>query len=152
MDEAPELGVGATDYDGPCRPRDFYGGSSPITSPAPHSSSVGYDQYFDLGCVAADMDQLSFGFSQYCVSMAHHISSSIHVKMRAVIPDVTDGVLNLRKGPGRDESLVVPIPAGTKGLSQTGPCVPPDDPASKFQFCPIEWEGYSGWVSSGGLD
>lgn len=72
-------------------------------------------------------------------------------KMRAVIPNVTDGYLNLRSGPGDAHSILSRIPSGTKGLSQTGPCVPADDQA-KYPFCPIEWNGQRGWVSSGGLE
>jgi uncharacterized protein YraI len=67
--------------------------------------------------------------------------------------DVSQGILNVRVGPGSNYALSgppFPMPAGTGGI-QVGECRPPDN-GGKFDWCFITWSGVSGWASSNGLE
>lgn len=64
----------------------------------------------------------------------------------AVKADVSDGVLNMRSGPGIWHELVTAIPAGSGGLAISG-CRPADDGVSRADWCQAEWGGLVGWVS-----
>lgn len=72
--------------------------------------------------------------------------------MKSVKREVSLGYLNLRAGPGQDQSVVARIPAGAVGVAVTGSCAPPKNGASGYPFCPVEWNGLRGWVSSNGLE
>jgi len=63
-----------------------------------------------------------------------------------VLPDVSQGVHNMRSGPGTRHPLVVPIPAGTEGIT-LGTCRAADD-NSRFPWCEASWGKFRGWVSS----
>lgn len=64
------------------------------------------------------------------------------------IPEsVSDGVLNMRGGPGIDHPVIVGIPAGATGVRK-GTCRPPDDGQSLHDWCEVEWRGFTGWASS----
>jgi hypothetical protein len=65
-----------------------------------------------------------------------------------VKPNVSDGFLNLRQGPGIRYDIMTRIPAGMGGIKSLGKCVPPRDNYSKFAFCHVEWQGFQGWISS----
>jgi uncharacterized protein YraI len=60
---------------------------------------------------------------------------------------VSDGIQNLRSGPGQGHPIVVAIPAGRRGVV-IHECRPADDGRSRFQWCRAQWNGYSGWISS----
>lgn len=62
--------------------------------------------------------------------------------------DVSDGILNIRSGPGLDHEVVASIPEGEKGVI-IGRCrVSDDDGRSRRPWCQASWQGNSGWVSS----
>lgn len=64
-----------------------------------------------------------------------------------VLPNVSQGIHNMRAGPGTNHALVVSIPAGSTGLT-IGRCRPPEDRSSKHNWCEAKWRNFSGWVSS----
>jgi len=64
--------------------------------------------------------------------------------------NVSDGVLNMRSGPGQQHSLVIAIPAGVNDV-MIGDCRAPDDGRSRHNWCKARWSGHSGWVSRGGI-
>ncbi len=65
---------------------------------------------------------------------------------------VSQGIHNMRSGPGTGHSLVVSIPANSTGVEVTmSTCRAPDDGRSTKQWCKARWRGYSGWLSMGGL-
>jgi uncharacterized protein YraI len=61
--------------------------------------------------------------------------------------NVSDGYQNIRSGPGQKHSVIAKIPAGTNGV-ELGPCRPPDDGQSRYDWCQASWNGYQGWISS----
>jgi uncharacterized protein YraI len=63
-----------------------------------------------------------------------------------VLPNVSDGILNMRRGPGTNHPVVASIPAGATGLA-VGRCRSPED-GSQFLWCEVEWQGRRGWASS----
>ena len=65
--------------------------------------------------------------------------------------DVATGYVNVRTGPGLKWPVIATIPAGTKGLKRTQPCRDRDD-APGYQFCPVTWNGVSGFVSMANLE
>jgi S1-C subfamily serine protease len=65
-----------------------------------------------------------------------------------VKPDVSEGVLNLRTGPGTNFSIVASMPAGTAGISLAEPCA---TPAGQRGWCKISWSNLQGWASMTGL-
>jgi hypothetical protein len=68
----------------------------------------------------------------------------------SVLPNVSDGILNIRSGPGQGHSIVVAIPAGSGGVT-IGSCQTADDGRSRYSWCKAQWKNYSGWVSSSGI-
>jgi uncharacterized protein len=69
-----------------------------------------------------------------------------------ISPSVSDGILNMRDGPGQRHKLITSIPAGTSGVRRIGACIEADDGGlSKNKWCNVEWRGHAGWVSMGGL-
>jgi hypothetical protein len=61
---------------------------------------------------------------------------------------ISDGVLNMRGGPGLNYGIVVAIPQGSVGVHLDG-CRPSEDNGrTTSQWCHVTWSGYSGWVSS----
>jgi hypothetical protein len=72
--------------------------------------------------------------------------------MKSVKREVSLGYLNVRSGPGQNQNVVARIPAGAKDVVVTGPCVAANDAVSNYPFCHVKWQGYSGWVSSSGLE
>ncbi len=74
------------------------------------------------------------------------------VVTKSVKREVSLGYLNLRSGPGQDQKVLARIPAGTTGVVVTGSCIAPRDGSSSYPFCPVEWNGLRGWVSSNGLE
>ena len=69
-----------------------------------------------------------------------------------VASGVSQGIHNMRSGPGVGHSLIVSIPANSTGVSvEIDSCRSPDDGRSTQQWCKAQWRGYSGWVSMGGL-
>jgi uncharacterized protein YraI len=72
---------------------------------------------------------------------------TVQAQSYSVKQDVSDGVLNMRDGPGTGHRLLRSIPAGSGGLS-IGECRNPDDGTSRFKWCYTSWRGQSGWISS----
>jgi uncharacterized caspase-like protein len=65
---------------------------------------------------------------------------------------VSQGIHNMRSGPGTGHSLVASIPAGSSGVQvDLESCRDPDDGRSSNEWCRATWQGRSGWVSMGGL-
>ena len=69
-----------------------------------------------------------------------------------VSSDVSEGILNMRNGPGQRHELVTSIPAGSENVRQVGPCIGADDGISRYSWCNVEWDGKVGWVSMNGLE
>jgi hypothetical protein len=61
--------------------------------------------------------------------------------------NVSQGIHNMRKGPGTNYPLVISIPAGTTGLV-VGRCQPARDRRSSSDWCEVSWRGHSGWTSA----
>jgi len=61
--------------------------------------------------------------------------------------NVSDGIQNLRSGPGQRHSVVVAIPAGASDVT-IGQCRSADDALSQLPWCQARWKSYSGWISS----
>jgi hypothetical protein len=59
-----------------------------------------------------------------------------------VLDSASDGILNLRNGPGSGHSVVVAMPLGGADLS-VGQCRMPDD-GGKIPWCEVEWRGKTG--------
>lgn len=67
----------------------------------------------------------------------------------AVRADVSDGILNLRGGPGVTSPIVVAVPARAVDVMVTGECRSPNDGGkSSYAWCAATWRGHSGWISS----
>jgi uncharacterized protein YraI len=64
-----------------------------------------------------------------------------------VLPNVSQGIHNMRSGPGTNFPLVVSIPAGATGLI-VGQCRAPQDGRSNSPWCQVQWRNHSGWASS----
>jgi hypothetical protein len=64
-----------------------------------------------------------------------------------VLPNVSQGIHNMRSGPGTNHPLVTSIPAGATGIT-LGRCRAPDDRTSRHNWCEARWQNFSGWVSS----
>jgi hypothetical protein len=64
-----------------------------------------------------------------------------------VLNNVSQGIHNMRSGPGTNFPLVVSIPAGSTGLT-VGQCRPPQDRRSTHPWCEVMWRGHSGWTSA----
>jgi len=61
--------------------------------------------------------------------------------------NVSQGIHNMRSGPGTNFPLVVSIPAGATGLV-VGQCRPAQDRRSAHPWCEVTWRGHSGWASA----
>ncbi|WP_149141267.1 caspase family protein [Gemmobacter caeruleus] len=68
-----------------------------------------------------------------------------------VRPDVSDGFLNLRSGPGTRHPVLMRLDAGTGGL-RLGSCRAPDSGQSRLDWCQVALRGREGWVWSGGIE
>lgn len=64
-----------------------------------------------------------------------------------VLGNVSQGIHNMRGGPGTNFALVVSIPAGATGLT-IGQCRAAQDRRSAHPWCEVTWRGYSGWTSA----
>jgi hypothetical protein len=64
-----------------------------------------------------------------------------------VLPNVSQGIHNMRSGPGTHFPLVTSIPAGASGLA-VGRCRPAEDGRSRHPWCEVKWQQFSGWASS----
>ena len=64
-----------------------------------------------------------------------------------VVSSVSDGILNMRAGPGVSSRLIVSIPANATGVEVLR-CVPSPDGVGRFKWCNARWQGYEGWISS----
>lgn len=64
-----------------------------------------------------------------------------------VLPNVSQGIHNMRAGPGTNYPLVTSIPAGATGLT-VGRCRPAEDRSSRHPWCEVKWQTFSGWASS----
>jgi uncharacterized protein YraI len=63
-----------------------------------------------------------------------------------VLDSVSEGILNIRAGPGTGHPIIIALPAGSSG-EMKGRCHAPDD-GGRYAWCEVEWRGRSGWVSS----
>lgn len=68
-----------------------------------------------------------------------------------VLDTVSDGVLNLRTEPSRYATLLVSIPAGTRGLRPVGECKPSMDKESVAAWCRFQVGALTGWLTMRGL-
>ncbi|NVO14658.1 MAG: caspase family protein [Rhodoplanes sp.] len=66
-------------------------------------------------------------------------------RMFRVLESVSEGILNMRTGPGAGNPVVVAIPAGTADLA-VGRCRRAED-GSTTPWCEVQWRGSAGWVS-----
>jgi uncharacterized protein YraI len=90
------------------------------------------------------------GASGWTSSRGIEVDPAVTWRVRS---DVSQGILNVRVGPGASYPLSgppFPMPAGTGGI-HVGECKPPDN-GGKFDWCLITWNGASGWASSNGLE
>ena len=90
------------------------------------------------------------GASGWASSRGIEVDPAVTWRVRS---DVSQGILNVRVGPGASYALrgpPFPMPAGAGGI-QVGECKPPDN-GGKFDWCLITWNGASGWASSNGLE
>jgi YARHG domain/Trypsin-like peptidase domain/Putative peptidoglycan binding domain len=76
------------------------------------------------------------------------VTGSTPARSLRVLDRVSEGILNLRAGPGTSFPVIISIPAGATGIQQSEPCMIP--PGSSG-WCKIEWSGRRGWVSMSGL-
>ncbi len=68
-----------------------------------------------------------------------------------VPPGIPAGAFNVRSGPGTNNEVLFTIAAGAGGIVREGECVPPET-GSGADWCPVRWEGQSGWISSTGIE
>jgi hypothetical protein len=64
-----------------------------------------------------------------------------------VLNSVSQGIQNMRSGPGTNFPLVTSMPAGATGVL-VGQCRPPQDRRSAHPWCEVSWRGHSGWTSA----
>jgi uncharacterized protein YraI len=74
-----------------------------------------------------------------------------YIRVNPYSDALNDGYLNMRDGPGQYHPWVTRIPAGA-GVQVVGPCIVADDGISVHRWCNIQWNGYTGWASQGGLE
>jgi uncharacterized protein YraI len=86
------------------------------------------------------------GFSGWASSCCMVPVGSDMPRTFRVMESVSEGILNVRRGPGSRHGLVVAMPAGASGVT-VGRCRWPDDGGNK-PWCEVEWRGYRGWASS----
>jgi uncharacterized protein YraI len=69
-----------------------------------------------------------------------------------VASNVSLGVLRMRSGPGVNYDIVVEMPANSTGVRVAEhSCRLPDDGRSKYRWCRVTWQGFTGWASMIGL-
>jgi hypothetical protein len=78
-------------------------------------------------------------------------NASAATEKRRLRVSSSDGVLNLRDGPGTGHTLISSMPAGSI-VRQVGRCVKGDDNVTRFKWCNVEWNGSTGWASAYGLE
>jgi hypothetical protein len=100
------------------------------------------------GAVRFDLDQSAVAIREVLNCRQRYEPGAV----KSVKLDVSLGYLNLRGGPGQDQTVIDRIPAGATGIVVIGSCVPSADGRSRYPFCPVEWNGQRGWVSSSGLE
>lgn len=64
-----------------------------------------------------------------------------------VLSNVSQGIQNMRAGPGIHYPLVTAMPAGATGLT-IGLCRPAEGRNSRHPWCEVKWRNFSGWTSS----
>ncbi len=64
-----------------------------------------------------------------------------------VLDTVSQGIQNMRSGPGTNFPLVTSMPAGATGVL-VGQCRPAQDRRSAHPWCEVNWRGHSGWTSA----
>jgi hypothetical protein len=64
-----------------------------------------------------------------------------------VLGNVSQGIHNMRRGPGTNFPLVTSMPAGATGIT-IGRCQPPKDGRSGHNWCEVKWREFSGWASA----
>jgi len=64
--------------------------------------------------------------------------------------NVSNGIHNIRSGPGPRHDLVASVPAGDTVLFM-GNCSVPPESKTRTQWCQVNWKGKSGWSSMSGL-
>jgi hypothetical protein len=64
-----------------------------------------------------------------------------------VLGNVSQGIHNMRTGPGTNFPLVTSMPAGATGIT-IGRCQPPKDGRSGNNWCEVKWREFSGWASA----
>lgn len=80
-------------------------------------------------------------------------AAAANVAMVRIRRDVSGGYMNVRSGPGTGHAIVGTIPAGASNVRvRTGTCRVSDDGRSGNPWCQVEWNGVSGWTSSGGFE
>jgi hypothetical protein len=60
--------------------------------------------------------------------------------------NISQGILNVRTGPGTGYPLIIAIPAGVADV-EVGRCRSAED-GSRFPWCEVRWRGSRGWASS----
>lgn len=65
---------------------------------------------------------------------------------------VSGGYINLREGPGLDQSVVAEIPAGESIIVDESDCRPGSDGRTRYPFCRVTWKGHVGWASASGFE
>lgn len=71
-------------------------------------------------------------------------------RLYRVRPEVSEGIQNVRAGPGVNHPLLFAIPAGVGGVAM-GECRPPDRGGGHYDWCLVTWRGRQGWASSNGF-
>ena len=82
-------------------------------------------------------------------ALATALTGTAHATMYTIPLDVSAGHMNIRTGPGTNYALIGAIPAG-RTVSATR-CVARQDGIRGADWCVVNWEGISGWVSKSGL-
>jgi uncharacterized protein YraI len=65
----------------------------------------------------------------------------------AVMPNVSEGYLNMRAGPGPGHPVLTRVPAGAGGVTVLS-CRPPDSGGGSNPWCAVRWRDFAGWLSS----
>ena len=98
----------------------------------------------------------TFLFTAVAVPLILTTKPSIAETIYRVKGTVSEGILNMRDGPGQRHKIVAVLPAGTGSLT-IKKCESPDDGVSQFSWCLVEMPGaynstIEGWVSQGSLE
>lgn len=81
------------------------------------------------------------GQKQAALPLAQPVARSFRV-----LDNVSQGILNLRGGPGTNHGIITAIPAGSTGIT-IGVCRTPDD-GGRLRWCEARWRQFSGWLST----